>query len=614
MKSSSRRACAAFRPAAVHAAVVLALASAAARGEDAGQIVVVTAARTEQSLPDALPSTRVITRQEIEQSQSVDLTSLLRSLTSADIAQTGPLGSQTSVFLRGGDSRQTLVLVDGVPINRADFGLGSFQHIPVDQIERIEIVRGNVSSLYGSQAVGGVIQIFTRRGTDPQASISAGSRGSWSTAASGGARWGQDAQATRLSASISARGTEGYSARTPESGANPDRDGAAQQGANLRLRQGWAEGHETTLSWMGDRTRSAYDGYTPGLGDVLTTYLEVGSLNSRHALTPALRLDVDLGSTLERFTDPSGFATRGQNHTNQAGAQLQWALGANQALQGSIERKTERFDDIEFGTPTSNRRGTDALRLGWTGKAGDVLEWQTNLRRDHSSDYGSATTGLIALGYAVTPEWRLSAQASTAFNAPTFSDLQYSGGFALKPERSRNLEAALQWARGPQLVRAAVFVQRQRDLIAFDPVTFVSGNIARARNTGVELMGQLDVGPGRLGVEATLQDPRNADTDARLKRRARRSLALNYRVAQGPWQWGAALRHTGERADLDPLTFADASNPARTTLDLTTQWQINPTWRVGAKLENAGNSRTPEVLGYTPAPRSLSLQLVARMP
>jgi len=333
-------------------------------------------------------------------------------------------------------------------------------------------------------------------------------------------------------------------------------------------------------------------------------------LSSRHALAPTLQLGVDLGATRERFDDPTGFLLNGRNRVQQAGVQLQWDVATNQTLQGGIERKSERFDD----SSTDLKRDTDVLRLGWLGKA-QRFEWQVHVRSDRSGDYGRETTGLVALGYALTSEWKLSAQAGNAFNAPTFVDQQFAApGTTLKPERSRNAELALQWARGTELVRAAVFAQRQRDRIDFDPVTFAAMNTARARNTGFELIGQLDAGPGRLAAELTVQDPRNADTDQRLKRRARHSLALNYRVPLGAWQFGAALRHTGERLDTDPATFANASNPARTTLDLTTQWQINPTWRVGAKLENAGNSRTPEVLGYTPAPRSFSLQLVARMP
>src|SRR5688572_12388620 len=174
------------------------------------QRIVVTAARTEQPLPDALPSTRVITRSEIEATQASDLPGLLRALTSIDIAQSGPLGAQTSLFLRGADSRQTLVLVDGVPLVRADFGTASWQHLPLDQIERVEIVRGNLSSLYGAQAVGGVVQIVTRRSVVPQASLGVGSRGTIHASAAGGARFGEG---TRVTASLSSQRTDGFSAR-----------------------------------------------------------------------------------------------------------------------------------------------------------------------------------------------------------------------------------------------------------------------------------------------------------------------------------------------------------------------------------------------------------------
>jgi vitamin B12 transporter len=611
--SGSPRAIAAFGPPILSVATILGFAPRWALAEDAAaatQTVVVTAARVEQSLPDALPSTRVITREEIVESQALDLASVLRSLTSVDVAQTGPMGSQTSVFLRGADSRQTLLLVDGVPINRADFGLGSFQNLPLDQIERIEIVRGNVSSLYGSQAVGGVIQIFTRRATSPEASVSVAQRGTWSAAAAAGAHWGEGAQSTQLNASLSARGTEGYTARTVESGGNPDRDGASQQGLNLRLAQDWAAGQRTTLSLLSSRTRSDYDGFTPGLNDVLTTRLDVAGLSSRHTLAPALEFGLDIGSSNEHFDDPTGSAVSGRDRSQQGGVQLQWKGAPGQSLQAGVERKSERFSDSN--TP-DKKRDTDVVRLGWTAKNTAGLEWQADVRSDHSSDYGQATTGMLAVAYAFASQWKVSAQAGTAFNAPTFIDQEFASG-PLMPERSRNAELALQWSRGGQLVRAALFAQRQTDRIEFDPVTFATANVARARNEGLELIAQLDAGPGRLSGELTLQDPRDADTGEPLKRRARQSLALNYRVTRGAWQWGAALRHTGERLDTDPITFSNAMNPPRTTLDLTTQWQINPVWTLGAKLENAGDASAPEVLGYTPPPRSFGVQLIARMP
>jgi vitamin B12 transporter len=570
------------------------------------QTIVVTAARAEQALPDALPSTRVIGRAEIDAAQARDLPDLLRTLTSIDVAQLGPLGSQTSLFLRGADSRQTLVLVDGVPLLRADFGTASWQHLPLEQIERIEIVRGNLSSLYGAQAVGGVVQIITRRSETPQASIGLGSQGTQRASASGGARL---TDATRLTASLSWQRTDGYSARDAgvDPGANADRDDARQVGGSARLAHRWAQGHQTELNLLANRTRSAYDGFTPALDDVLTTRVESAGFKTRHALTPATSVTLDLGQTRERFDDPTGFATRGSNRVRQAGVQLGHALNAQHDLQFGAETRRERFGDSN--TP-ARTRSTDSLRAAWLGRPLAGVQTQAALRHDDSSDFGTATTGLLALAWQATASLKASAQVATGFSAPSYLDQAFANpATTLKPERSRQAELALQYSAAGTLLRAALFAQRQRDRIAFDPVTFETLNIARAKNRGLELMAQAPLLGGTLGGELTLQDPRDAIADTPLKRRAKQSLALHYQTTLAGFQAGAALRHTGKRLDTDPTTFADADNPARTTLALTLARQLTPQWRVAARVDNATGTDRPEVLGYTPPPRAFLLTL-----
>jgi vitamin B12 transporter len=583
--------------------------------------IVITAARTEQALADALPSTRVIGRAEIEALQPADLPGLLRALTSIDVAQAGPLGAQTSLFLRGADSRQTLVLIDGVPLVRADFGTASWQNLPIEQIERVEIVRGNLSSLYGAQAIGGVVQIITRRAQAPQASVSVGTQGTLAGAASAGTTFGSGDRQTRLSASLSTRKTDGYSARDAavDPGANPDIDAARQSGASAQLEQSWAPGHRSSFNFMASRTRSDYDGYTPGLDDVLTTRTGVAGLISRHELGAEVAMAVELGQTRERFDDPTGFAPNGDNRVRLGGAQFAWQAAPTQQWQLGAEAKRERFSD----TATPERtRNTDSLRLGWLGTFGGAsanelapLQLQANLRSDRSSAYGSATTGMLALAYTLTPGWKASAQWSTGFSAPSFLDELYANpATELRAERSRQGELALQWSgTGGALARAALFAQRQRDRLSFDPVTFETVNIASAKNGGIELMAQLPLGPGLLGAEATFQDPQDADTGQALKRRARQSVALNYSSLLAGWQTLAALRYTGKRLDTDPVTFADATNPARTTLDLAVQRQLTPVWRIAVKLDNAFDSEVSEVLGYTAAPRSLLFTLQASL-
>jgi vitamin B12 transporter len=597
------------------ASLAAACSLASAQSDPSITSVVITAARVEQALADALPSTRVITRKEIEAAQAADLPALLRMLTSIDVGQTGPMGSQASLFLRGGDSRQTLVLVDGVPLQRADFGTPSWQHLMPEQIERIEIVRGNLSALHGAQAVGGVVHIVTRGPSAPQVDLALGSRGTQGASFAGGAAMGDPSTPTRLSASLGWRRTDGFSARDAavDPTANPDRDGARQVGGSARVDQNWAAGHRTELALLATRTRSGYDGFAPGLDDVLTTQVQAAGLKSRHAVAPGLQLVAELGQSSERFDDPTGFAVSGRNRIRLGGLQLGWSVAPGHDLQLGAETRRERF--VDSGTPARTRI-TDSLRMAWLGRPAAGWQTQMALRSDDSSDFGRATTGLFALAWQWQPSLKLSAQWATGFSAPSFLDQQFAApGVLLRPERSRQGELALQWSERGRSLRAAAFVQRQRDRVAFDPVTFEAGNIARASNRGLELMLQTPVpfdADGVLTSDVTLQDPRDRDTGLRLKRRARASAALNYVTRFAQWHSVAALRHTGKRLDTDPLTFGNADNPSRTTLDLSLSREIVPGWRLGVKVDNATGSDTPEVLGYTAPPRSVMMSLQGR--
>lgn len=484
-----------------------------------------------------------------------------------------------------------------------------------EQIERIEIVRGNLSALHGAQAVGGVVHIVTRGPSAPQVDLALGSRGTQGASFAGGAAMGDPSTPTRLSASLGWRRTDGFSARDAavDPTANPDRDGARQVGGSARVDQNWAAGHRTELALLATRTRSGYDGFAPGLDDVLTTQVQAAGLKSRHAVAPGLQLVAELGQSSERFDDPTGFAVSGRNRIRLGGLQLGWSVAPGHDLQLGAETRRERF--VDSGTPARTRI-TDSLRMAWLGRPAAGWQTQMALRSDDSSDFGRATTGLFALAWQWQPSLKLSAQWATGFSAPSFLDQQFAApGVLLRPERSRQGELALQWSERGRSLRAAAFVQRQRDRVAFDPVTFEAGNIARASNRGLELMLQTPVpfdADGVLTSDVTLQDPRDRDTGLRLKRRARASAALNYVTRFAQWHSVAALRHTGKRLDTDPLTFGNADNPSRTTLDLSLSREIVPGWRLGVKVDNATGSDTPEVLGYTAPPRSVMMSLQGR--
>ncbi|MFL6627002.1 MAG: TonB-dependent receptor plug domain-containing protein [Vitreoscilla sp.] len=567
---------------------------------DASQEVVVTAARVPQKLPDTLPSTVVISRADIEASPALDVPDLMRGFLSFNVAQTGPVGAQTSIFVRGANSNQVLVLVDGAPLSRADFGSAPWELVPLSQVDHIEVVRGNLSSLYGSAAVGGVVQIFTKHGAGTSLTVGGGSRGTLTGSASVGRRYGAEDRALDLSASISGIHTDGYSARDAkvDPTVNPDRDASTQSGETLAVAKTWATGHRTTFSAMHSDTDSHYDGYNgPTVVDELKSRLDNLTLTSHHALTPSLDLDLHAGEDVIKYTDPTAYTPGGLGRTRLLGVGVEWTVADGQNLQFGYENDSERFG-YEAATPS--RRHTNSVRAGWLGAFGPAFEVQANVRHDDASDYGVANTGLLSLGWRLDREWKLVAQASTAFSAPSFSNIAYEAA-PLKAEHSRDFELGVHWNRGSWLARATLFSQRQHDLIAFD-ANFETLNIAHASNRGLELSLSGDTGYGKVGLDATFQDARDDDAHTALLRRARTVVAANYRVPVAGWDTGVWLQYTGPRADGDPITFATVKARARTVLGLTASHALSPNWAIGVKAGNLTGKHAPEVLGYTPPP------------
>ena len=581
------------------------------------QQVVVSAARVVQRLPDALPDTTVITRKDIEAAPVTDVPGLLRTFTSLNIAQTGPVGAQTSVFMRGANSNQVLVLVDGAPLSRADFGSAPWELIPLDQVDHVEIVRGNLSSLYGAQAVGGVVQIFTRKGKGTSVSVSAGSQGTFIVSGTMGTRIGDAATPLDLSASLSGQSTDGFSARDAkaDTSANPDLDPAYQAGATVSAGKTWAPGQRTDVTFMHSYTHSDYDGYTKSktAQDTLATHLDAFNLASSHALTPELKLQLSAGETLEHTSDPTEVdgsfgpgSTFASGRTRVLGAGLDWQLAQAHSVQLGVEDRNERFGDE---STSQHSRQTKSVRAGYVGNFADVVDLQANVRHDDADDYGTANTGLLAAGWNITPAWKLVGQVSNAFSAPSFVEQQYAAtGAQLKPEHSRDVELGVHWTGKDWLARATWFSQRQNDLVAFD-ANFNAVNVGHASNRGVELFADGALGPGRLGVDATFQNARDDDADAPLSRRARTNAALNYHLPIMGWDSGVWVRYTGKRDDYDPASFSTVSAAARTTVGLSTQHALAPNWTLAFKIDNLANTRTPETLGYTAPPRQFLFTL-----
>ena len=602
--------------------------------------VVVTASRTPQSIVDTLPSTTVITREDIADSGAVDLAGLLRGQAGVDIAQSGGLGSQTSLFLRGSNSNQVLVLVDGMRVNAVGSGAASLAHIMVDQIDHIEIVRGNVSSLYGSEAIGGVVQIFTRGGSsngDTPRIAASGSYGSERTRAAsieGNQAFGPSDARTRVGIAASYRSADGFSAIDADrvAAANPDYDGYRNTSVSAHVSQQLGA-HEVGIRYVESRGHLAFDETTdysfidPSYNGRIQTHEERSRQNdalvyARLAATSFWTIDLQAGQTrdlsVNTSSNPFSFVTGSTTSTDR-----QYRFGNSLRLAGhTITAGYEHLDQTGFSTSYGNgvdgatfSRHVDSVMAGYVGPLflpAGVNEFQLNARHDDYSDFGNATTGLAAYGLTFAPGWKAIVQASTAFKAPAFNELYFPffGNPDLKPERARSVEVGLQYAADATVVRVTAFRVRTHDLIVYDPLLFLANNVDRAKVTGIELTARTVIDGWKLSADLTFARPIDETTRQVLLRRATRNARLAVAKSFGPWRVTADVQTAGRRNDTDVDTFARTSLGGYAVTNFGVRYAVTKNLTVGGTVTNAFDRRYALVDGYN-VPGRVALATVA---
>lgn len=568
-------------------------------------VVVVSASRTEQRLRDAIPHTTVITRQDIRDSQAVDLPSLLGREAGLEFTQSGGVGSNSSLFTRGGRSAQTLVLIDGVRVEDAAFGTTAIQHIMLDEVERVEIVRGNVSSLYGSGAIGGVVEVFTRRGSGapgPSAEASAGSRGTWKLRGGYGGQNGD----TRFNVSASRFDTRGFSAIDTQlaPNANPDPDGYRNDSVSANLAQRLSVAHEVGVSFFKSRGLLDYDNAFGAPTDINQSAQDLGMAQVfwDARFFERWRSRVTLAEGTDYRTDLLNGSFN--NSSNTRNRQVIWDNQVRLAPAHEISIGLEELDQELKNSgllPQERARRADIARLGYLGRAGNH-SLQLNGRNEHYTDFGTANTYFAGYGYDVTEQWRLLASTSTAFRAPTFIDLYgFGGNPALKPERARTNELGVQWASGTDRVRVAYFDTRYQDAITFDLQTFTVRNVRKASVKGIEssysgtILG-IDFRAAFTVQDATEQEPGGEELPA--IRRARRYGSLAAYRSFGTLRVGAELKGSGRRPDNDIATFSRIQDAGYTVVNFTARYDYTKHVYVAAKLANAFDERYQLVNGF----------------
>lgn len=534
---------------------------AAAAGSQAIEPVVVTATRTETPAKDVLASVDVIAGDALLSRPAADLGDALRFVPGVEIARLGGPGQQTSVFLRGTESNHVLVLVDGLRINPGTIGTAAIQNIAPEFVERVEVVKGPRSTLYGSDAIGGVINVITRDAQDG-GSAQAG-YGSFDTAnASFSAGFGGERAGARIAASW--EDSAGFPTRAGDSVdrgyENTSFAGSAHAGAGpvtLGLRAWHAAG-------------------TSEYSDFFVAPVDQDFENSALALTAELAPTADWSSRLmvghavdeldqNQSTDFLDTARNTVDWQNDV------ALSERNTLTAGVLWQDEDADAISFGAPYAADTTTTQAYLQDQATFGALRAVAGIAYTDHET-FGGHTTWNGELGYDAGDGGLVVLSIGTAFRAPDATDLYGFGGNPdLEPEESTGYELSFRRALGErQAFSIALFRNDIDDLIDFfvtDPDTFEgeNRNVDRARIDGVEAAWHYDSEAWSASVAATWQDPRDRSTDERLLRRARENYTAAVARRFGPHEIALDVLYAGERRDfgfpsqtvLDPYTLVN---------------------------------------------------------
>ena len=582
--------------------------------------VVVTANRAPTPLDEVLSPITVITRDDIERMQPVNVQDLLNGLPGISMTSAGGIGQQTSLFMRGTNSNHTLVLIDGVRVGAIGTGSAAYEQLPVEQIDHIEVVRGPRSSLYGSDAIGGVIQIFTRRGQSgeaptPSVTVGGGSHGytNGQVGLSGGTQHGW------YNASLGGQYTTGINAcrvGAAEAGAGcftdePDHDAFRNYNGALSGGYRWDNGTELTGSWLRSKSDIEYDGDFQNLGrltqqvagaklafDVLANWrmsVSLGQNQDRgdNYLNGQGKTVLDPNTFLPIVSDPDKYRTGYlYSKRNQASWQNDVTLAPGQILTAGVDFQQEKLkSSTAYSRDSRDNNGVFALYQGVFG----AHEVQLSARHDHNNQFGNHTTGSAAYGYSLGNGMKLTASYGTAFHAPTFNDEYYPyfgvQSLNLKPETSRTAEIGLSAHQGVWNWAVNAYQTTVNDLIGFDE-NFTPVNVSKARIRGLEGQVGADVDGWHLRGYATFQQPKNRDSgdqhDNLLARRPERFARVDLDKDLGAFTVGGSFYAAGYRYD-------DAANTRRlggyATTDLRTTWHVDSDWSVQGRVANVGGKR-----------------------
>ncbi len=540
---------------------------------------IVITAKGQQTLASVAPTSHVITAADIQATQARDVPTLLGHISGVTFRDSGGRGSASGVFIRGASSGQTVVLIDGTRSGSATLGSTELGHLPIDTIDRIEVIKGPLSGLYGADAVGGVIQIFTKQGNQTaigSASLTTGSNG----LIAGGLSLHSGNDKNNFRIGINTEDQDGFDRTDISTDGNQDQDGFKETSITLAGKVMLSENTSAKLNFLRADNEVEFDNlFGPDSGRVAENTLQNTSINLQSVLSEALTWNNTVGlSSDESITKAfnSDISSDRLSLTSQADI----TLSSDKHLTAGIDYYDEDIETADaFATTERDNTGIFAQFQQNYGNFG----WVGNIRYDDNSAYGDDTNASLALNLQLSETTRVTLSYGTAFRAPTFNDLFFPGfgNPALLPEESESVELTFRGQNDSVQWRVSAYDTRIENLIGFDPITFTASNTSKAILRGLELELGTTLAQWYLTGNLNLLSAEDDNTGIKLDDRAENtfSLALSRQFNKLAMRFDVYAekgRHDRKGTELDSYGLFDVSG----------SYEISPKIKLFANIDN----------------------------
>lgn len=572
-------------------AVALALSN-TSYAESASELkdTVVTATRTAQPRESVIADVTVIDAETIERSGQLSLIELLQLQPGVEMSNNGGVGKVSNIFIRGTNSSHVLVLIDGLRSQSATTGTTTFENLPLNQIDRIEILRGPATSLYGQDAIGGVIQIFTKRGKSAPTFYANLGYGTYNTKI-GNAGVSGKVNDTAFSLNLGVQDVGGFSALKTKQANLKDNDGYRNTSVSGSLSHEIVAGHEVGINFFNSDGSAQFDNRFNA-----TAFNSKSNLDQQAALAYSKNQFTDywlstfkVGFTKDKLKSFDEFQAPNFSRFDTKQSQLNWQNDFKLPV-GTLTLMYDRLEEkVTSDTIYNDTKRTNEGFVGSYLANINAHSIHLSVREDRNSDFGNQQTGGVGYGYTINDKWRTTASYGSAFKAPSFNDLYFPDFFGfptsnpnLVPEKSDNIEASLRYQTSATSASITAYRNKVRNLIALD-ANFVPFNASKATLEGVTLIASHRLNQWDFSGSLDVQSPRDEETDNLLVRRANRHAKGNVSYVIGDWRLGMEVLSSSKRYN----DLANTQTLAGYTLfNLTTEYTINPNWRLQARLNN----------------------------